>query len=299
LRLYWDAVRHEGAEGEREAQERFLLASLVPRVRVEGSRTIFADAFLRAPMRSDQSVLVRDLDSLLARCRTDAMTREEFHALAWNVLGRRKFPDGLRGVYDSLVAEAFGESCRLLSRGNVDQSIEMTSVKWQSLMRKVGRRGGHVVEKVALDVLSYESRAAFHDCYSVAWCALIPLLAAQESFGRPTTIFHRFWHTDWKDSQTGTSLFHGHVFGLHPAMGPFIRTPTGRELLGGWLADPTSAERLGNLLMACHGALYDYSDRRDLAAADRRNRRHEVAMAPEAAEEVKTERRQGRRRRGS
>lgn len=41
LRLYWAAVQYENATAVREAQERYLLASLVPYVRAEGSRTLF------------------------------------------------------------------------------------------------------------------------------------------------------------------------------------------------------------------------------------------------------------------
>lgn len=296
VRLYWAVVEQQQATAVRSAQERLLLAALVPKVRVEGSRTIFADAFLRRSPRSQQSEAIATLDALLLAEGETRLTRAEFHEGSWNALGRPEFPPGLQERYETLSRELLDEPCRILGAGDFNDAIFQITEIWDRFHRSIGRRGGHREERIVLDVISYEARAAFHHCYSVAWSALIPLLASGENIGSASTTFLRFWHTDWIDSQTYASLFHGHVFGLHPGTGLFTLTETGPRLLGEWLAAPNSVEAFGRLLRGLLIALFDYSGHRGDVAANRRNPAEQAVSDLTITEEIQEERRRGRRR---
>ena len=166
------------------------------------------------------------------------------------------------------------------------------------------RRSGNAGRKLVLDMLSYEARAAFHQCYTVVWCALIPYLVEKAKLSFESFGFLAFWHRDQVDSSsieqgTCVSLFHGHVFGLHPGGGLFLQTEAGRELMGEWLQNPESAAYFGRLLHGLYVAIYDYVERRQTAAAARRRQITTVPNHnPEFPQELQVERRRGRRRRG-
>lgn len=195
----------------RESQERYLLASLVPYVRAEGSRTVFADAFLGRRRRSERQQQLAILERSLEADRERSLSREEFNDRSWAALGRQGFPVEVEEVYWQLSRELLDGACSALASGDAAAALMSVQQLWVRQMRAIGRRSGNVLPKLALDALSYDSRAAFHHCYSVAWSALIPLLQLEEHWTEAACAFHRFWHTDWVDSQSGTSLFHGHI----------------------------------------------------------------------------------------
>lgn len=297
LRLYWAKVQYENATAVREAQERYLLASLVPYVRAEGSRTVFADAILGRGRRSERLEQLEILERSLEADRERSLSREEFNDRSWAALGRRGFPVEVEEVYRQLLREVLDGPCSALASGDAAAALMSVQQLWGRQMRAIGRRSGNVLEKLALDVLSYESRAAVHHCYSATWCGLIPVLQSEDHWTEAACAFHRFWHTDWMDSQTGTSLFHGHIFGLHPATAAFMQTTTGPELLGEWLANPVSVELFGRVLNGLLIALFDYRQRRELAAEKRPRRRVQATDDLEAVERIQEERRRGQRRR--
>jgi hypothetical protein len=169
-------------------------------------------------------------------------------------------------------------------------------VKWNHLMRTIGRRAGNQERKIALDTISYEARAAFHHCYSLAWFGLIYALERTDSLSPATATFLRFWHTVDYDSKSQT-LFHGHVFGLHPATGQFIQTRTGQALLGDWISAPSSPETFERLLNGLYLALLHYANRRQLAAESRPQRNEFSVDDIVKVEEIQQERRIGRGRR--
>lgn len=292
LRLYWSEVKRLNAEDCRDAQERFLLASMVSEVRVAGSRSIFADAFLKSA-RPDE---IRKLDTLIRQGSTTGISREEFHNRSLNLLGRREYPDGLQATYDEFLDGLLKCDLNRIDAENFDDERPTVIDAWKLAMKRIGRRARRYTEKLVMDVLSYESRAAFHDCYSVAWCYLIPRLAEEQNWNLRTCWFHQFWHTGNRDHVHQTPLFHGHVFGLHPASGPFMKSSSGRELLGNWLCQPSSEEDLGRLLHGLLIALFDYQSRRDDQAKSRA--RPEVGVSDlVSVEETREEQRRGRRAR--
>lgn len=295
LQFYWSDVQGHQATTQREAQERFLLASIVPRVRAEGSRTIFADAFLRPQRRQRQAEEVRELNAILAGGASDRLSRSQFETQTRQILGRVEFPAETQSIYGDLSTQLFDEPCQLLSQGDTDAAIEKVQQSWGHLMRSIGRRSGNEIQKIVLDALSYEARAAFHHLYSVAWLGIIYLLEQGDGIDATTSRFLRFWHLVDADHERATSLFQSHVFALHPATGLFVLTLQGRSLLGDWLTNPGSEVAFERLLFGLYVAMYHYAERRLHASENRPHSFERSTPDLEIIEEIQEERRRGRR----
>jgi len=268
LRYHWFVTRRVQAGSLREAQERLTMAALVPHVRCQGSRTIFADAFLRQPNHKATFARVSALQNKLTSDGDQRCTRVEFFEKSWGLLGCPEFPDGCREAYTQLASELLDEPCRLLGENQVDRACAAVVANWKRLNR---RRHFTDVQRAVLDALSYEAKAAFHDAYSVAWDALILELSGDGDARFRN--FHKFWHTSLRDSEFGTPLFHGHVLGLHPALGEFVLTPKGQQLLGSWLMNPRSLESHEHLLRGCLVALHHYDETREVERNTRPRKR--------------------------
>ncbi len=295
LRFFWAKVRDLGATNHRETQERLLLSSLLPSMRVVGSRRIFADAFLKPATRSQKSERIAALESQLSVVSDQMLTRVEFENQSWLALGCLSFPEGMQGVYDRLSHELLDEPCSMLANGHPLEALENLQETWKRFMQTIARRARHAEEKIALDVLSYEARTAFHDCYSAVWSALIPLLKLENHLTEASVAFLYFWHTALKDPEFNTFPFHGHVLGLHPGTSTFMQSRTGRRLLGDWLANYESVELRARVLNAILIALFDYRRQREEAAESRFQSQEQGSGDLEAVERIQQERRSGRR----
>jgi hypothetical protein len=277
--FYWMMCRAEKATDCRDAQERFLLAKLLPKVRSQGSRTIFADAFLRGGSVRERKQRMEELDALLSQTQREFMTRAQFHQKTHEILGRQEYPSEIQHAYDELTSELFDQACVTLERDGVTEAVAILDTQWQQFQKEFGRRAGHAERKLVLDVLSYEARAAFHHCYSVVWCSLLPRLGEKHRLSKPDWHFHHLWHFDKIDEDAAArgeclSLFHGHVLGLHPGTGYFLQCPAGRELMGQWIVRPESEECFGRLLYGLQLSLFQYILERDSYADDRRRQVH-------------------------
>ena len=275
IKYYWAICRQDNATRERDAQEQFLLAALLPGMRSQGSRRVFDDAFLKAGKKAEQAREVLILDDLLQNNRGKSLSREDFHHQSLVLLRSSEGTAGFRPMYHKLSEELLNEACRCLSRGSdTGDAVAIVQVQWSALMQRFGRRSRCDEEKLVLDVLSYEARAAFHHCYSVVWCGLRLKLAKDYGLSEQSLIFLSLWQTSPVSQERSSaehcwSLFHGHVFGLHPGAARFLLTATGRELLGGWLQDVENDVTYGRLLNGLYHSIYDYSERRSQSAADR------------------------------
>ncbi len=78
-----------------------------------------------------------------------------------------------------------------------------------------------------------------HDVHSAAWCSILQVQYLKQRISDHSWLFLRFWLTDFVAPENETPLFHGHVFGLHPAAGPFMSCKEGRELMGRWIVAST------------------------------------------------------------
>jgi hypothetical protein len=302
---FWALCREGGTEGEPDVQESYLLSKLVPYVRSQGSRRVFADAYLEPGRRAHQRArqeAVAELEALVCGSRQNRLSRVQFHSQTAEVLGPPRLSEEVIGVYQHLCAEFLGSARQALA-ADESHGVQTAIAGWQGVMRSVGRRRGQAVLKQVLDILSYEARAALHRCYSAVWAMrLLPQLGARYGLSPESVAFLKLWHLDHvEESNQGDRayfhLFHGHVFALHPASGELLRTATGQELVGECLQSPTRAtwERLLHGLLV---AVMHYDLRRQQVSSDRRKQ----PVASGGTELVDLEhqlvqRRSGRRRR--
>jgi hypothetical protein len=275
---FWALCRGGDSHVERDVQESYLLARLLPFARSQGSRRIVADAYLapknRAP-RAEREAAVNELNELLGRCGTATMSRRRFSRRTADIIGPPRLTRGLKQAYQICCADLFDPAVAVLL-ADKEAGVARLLSAWRRLIRTVGRRGGRPVEKQVLDILSYEARAALHRCYSAAWdMLLLRHLTEAYQLSTETVAFLRLWHLDQvSESNLGDvayfHLFHGHVFALHPATALFLSTPIGRELVGSWLVGACSNRAFGRLLQGILVAVHHYAGLRDDAAQRRR-----------------------------
>jgi hypothetical protein len=214
------------------------------------------------------------LEGLLKASKEKTLTMLDFKNRTADILGPPVLAEEVQSHYRQVTEGFLGRARAALMRDGT-AGLQVATTDWQQMMRLIGRRAGHVLEKQVLDILSYECRAAFHRCYSATWCYLLPRLAEKYGLDQPTLSFLRFWHLDHcSESAEGPHayfhLFHGHIFGLHPSSGAMLQTPTGRENLAAWLSQPDSEAAFGRLLHAIFVALYHYVGQRDTSSDCRR-----------------------------
>ncbi len=274
--FYWAICQAEQATGEREAQQRFLLASLLPHMRSQGSRKVFDDAFLKGGGRDVQAQEVAELENLLNASRDHRLTKDEFHektiALLRDVTNP---PPDIDPMIRDLSNQILGDACRQLGRGSSPQEgIEIAKAAWDRLNKQFGRRAHCDVQKLALDALTYEARTAIHDCFSMVWYALKSSLEIRYELSQTSVRFLRIWNTSIVEDREGQNwwLFHGHVFGLHPGAARFLLTSTGRQLIGDLLSDWGNESRCQQLLNGLFISMSDYNRRRIDERSSRRQR---------------------------
>lgn len=286
---FWRRCGLAGTYIEQGPQDSFLLACLCPMARGTAAQRVFADARLWFPRDAwpARMRMVEEVDETLRatlrqpRAEDSRITEERFHEKTADLL-MPKFTAEEKEAYQELCAELFDDIRPILvERGPVaaDQLVH----KWDLLTRRIGRRSGTKVatRKTAMNVLSYEMRAAVHRCYSAVWNDLIPHLEGKFHLAPESVRFLRLMHLETvRQSNVPESnwhLFHGHIFGLHPGMSMLMLTETGKRLVGEYLlastprGQNTSFERL---LMAIYASLCFYVCQRQKVQEDKAERIH-------------------------
>jgi hypothetical protein len=275
---FWALCRQEGSHVERDVQESYLLARLLPYARSQGSRRIVADAYLgprTKAARKEREVAIKRLDRLLQSCRSESTTPLSFSRHTADVIGPPVVSVELKEAYEACCRKLFDSAVNVLA-SDKEAGVALLLARWQRFMRSVGRHRGRPVEKQVLDILSYEARVALDRCYSAAWAMLLlPHLTQVYQLSPETLAFLRMWHLDQvSESNLGKlayfHLFHGHVFALHPAMALFLSSPVGRELVGSWLTAGCSNRDYHRLLHGILVAVYHYAGIRDEVVQRRR-----------------------------
>lgn len=300
---FWAMCGHEGSTSEVDVQESYLLARLLPSARNQGSRRIFPDAHLESRAQaSTESRMesVRELDSQLSSCREKTLGLVEFRDRTGEVLGPPRLTEEAIGEYETFSTTLLGPASAELA-GDESKALERLLERWADFMRSIGRRRGNLLQKQVLDVISYECRAALHRCYSAVWSEMIPELGRRHLLDPESLRFLEFWHLEQVMEASNVEyanfhLFHGHVFALHPATGEFIRTTTGRELVGDWLTHPDGEGPFGRLLHGMYVSTFHYASRRQDIAEQRKKRPPTVAGTDMVElEEGQEARKRGRR----
>ncbi len=275
LRYFWDAVRATGSTGFRNSQEKYLLGTLLPVVRSSGGRQAFEDARPRKPQSAMRSRATEDLphmrlEQLLQASAQERMTPNAFHDFTGGILLMPDPPPGFEKRYDELTSELLDAACNLLGQGDVDGAGASVAQQWDTLNARFGRHAGHELEKAVLNALSYEARAAMHHVYSLAWVAVIEHLMNRDNIDAVTQRFLQLWHTDGIQIEHEVSMFHSHVFALHPAASLFMQTTTGPVLLGDLLVAPDSVEAFERFLHGLSLAIHSYKDAIDEERRERK-----------------------------
>lgn len=279
LDLFWEAVRENKFDQDRQQQEKYLLAFLAPQIRSNGSRRVFQDAFLLSNLPELESEIQGQLKEQLY----SPVSPSDFGKFSWVVLGRSPLSAPLRALKDEMTAELLTSPCEKLARGAITAAQEDVLNRWTTWKNHIGRRGKKKTSKKqaegqpeqpdardVLDILSYESRAAFHLAYSNAWCCLIDCAKQRGKMGEYGQRFHQWWHTSPYHEVDHVPYFSGHVFALHPGCGLFLKTSAGRSLLGNRLRNPTDQRLEHKFYGGMLRALQIYSDRRDEVNSCRR-----------------------------
>jgi len=276
LDFYWAKCCEEAATDSRDAQERYLLISLLPQMRSQGSRRILLDAFPPRGTLRERDDGTAELEKILASQVHIPLSWDSFRQQTKRCLMPETIYSEVRKeTYFAFVDSLLSEACDRLASGDQGGAIGVASSNWSQVMKQYGRRAGHQEIKQLLDILSYEGRAALHHAYSLVWRHLIPKLQEHHRISAKTMAFLRFWHLDWIKPERSTpqgchSLFHGHVFALHPGSGQFLQTPTGQQLLGGWLRDRKHKDAFECLLNGLANAILHYRCRHEEASLARK-----------------------------
>jgi hypothetical protein len=267
-------------DAEPDVQETYILASLLRWVRSGGSRKVIADSAQRVTRGPRLNRLITDLNDLLAGGRHSTMDGQTFADKTAGLIGPVEYDAEFRARYEQMAALLL-EPARAMMREDARQGARLALDRWLHWVEGFGRHRGHELDKRVLDVLSYESRAAFHQAYSEVWIDLVSVLAHKYQWPRATVRFHLLWHTQrrYPAQQEGMGdfhLFHGHVLALHPATDLLLLTKTGVELVRDAMEpkeDPVmSQSALYRLLNGLFLAVYFYDERRR-DESDRRRQR--------------------------
>ncbi len=228
------AVQQGGGADHHSAGETWLLASLASEIRSNKAQEVFPDASFSNCSSGRRHRQITDLDALLSAAINDERNCNEFYHHSRNVC-----------ELADMLSEVVQEYLRLESQlyeGVLDGWVEEPEIceqlvreRWRDWMYRARRSSCRRDFKDVLNILSYESKAALHQCYSLLWVHLAGAFAEQEG-SNFVNQFHRFWHCDYRVPTDGVHdmhLLHGHIFGLHPAFALMIQTATG----GGIIAD--------------------------------------------------------------
>ncbi|EMI44887.1 hypothetical protein RRSWK_02527 [Rhodopirellula sp. SWK7] len=219
-------------EDHRKPAETFLLASLASEIRSNKAQQVFPDASLANWSSAYRCRKVAALDAQLRQSSGETMTSDDFYRHSRTVCELAEMSNNVIEEYLTLELQLFD--------GVLDDWIDepetckqLVNERWRDWMLMARRSSCKQVFKDVLNILSYESKAALHQCYSLLWIHLADAFADLEgsAFVRQ---FNRFWHCDHR-IPTGVvqdmHLLHGHIFGLHPAFSMMIQTEVGGNII--------------------------------------------------------------------
>lgn len=272
IKFFWALCLCQGSAFEDQAvQESYILARLLQHSRSNGSRRVFADASME---NSCSSAELDELNQLLISGKEDKMGPFDFYRNTANFLGPPEYTEEEKDRYQEMVSELMHSACSALTNRDL-LGYQEAEERWINYMKTIGRRRGNQLEKCVLDILSYEARAAFHRCYSQVWQYILLHLSKQFYLSDDSVLFHKLWHLDMimpsnETDKANFHLFHGHIFGLHPAGSDFIRTSTGQEIIGDMILNPEEDDYHRRFLYGYNLACYKYADRHQVSRELRR-----------------------------
>jgi hypothetical protein len=275
---FWQACVQGGTSTDAGAQDVYLLASLLPDIRRQGSRRIVDDGIASA--RGKRWVSHR-LEPLIGSTSNGEMGLAEFRDKTAKLIGPEVIPPPVAARYEIQAEKLLKPAREVIRSDGQTAAASFIREQWKTWVDE----GRHADREslLLLDILSFEVRTAFCQCYSQVWCGLIPFLRERLAWDVRNERFHTFWHLEKRlpsaeSAKDDFHLFHGLPFALHPASGFFMKTDAGQHLMARWLGDPTP-RNFGRLLQGLFIALDAYSDHRQ---EDRHLRRAGGLVGPAA-----------------
>lgn len=289
IEYYRALCRQAGTDSDDEVLDSYILAKMLPYVRRNGSRRVFNDSILTSPQHVGErsSDLIAELETQLqsGSSRGEGLDLVSFQRRTIDLLGHPEFSEAVQEQYRILTAELLGRgrrAVRMFGKSGLTTPIA-TIRRWKGTF---ARRRGNEERKLALDALCYECRAAMHRCYSATWFQLLTHLERKYDLDHATVQFHRLMHFDQMFPSDRPDarfhLFHGHIFALHPGLGLFMQTPTGRRLIGDYLRTDEDGP-FRRLLYGFWLALIDYDSRSERYRFARSQQGQTVADPAEVA----------------
>lgn len=279
INLWWNCCLENDSIDYRGVCESFLLTKLFERMRSNGSKRVLIDSLPAKGKRGERAEIVDNLETMLKNSSSDEIGISDFSTRTADFVGPPKFEKDVFDLQNEFAKQLFDEPVKLLQSNQAEAAIAASIQVWDNWHRRYGRHANMKLEKLAMDILSYEARAAIHRCYSHFWDFVTrDFLPNVRSCSKASCVFHRFWHLDIlfrakEFADRDFHLFHGHILGLHPGTHFFLQTETGRRLVGDWISvapidwqyneQPESAE-LRRLLNGLFVAIADYSNRNDI-----------------------------------
>ena len=222
---------------------------------------------------------------------------EKFADRTGDVIGPRREqldPQG-QARCSQITADLLGHARDILRHDGEDAAIRDMFRRWDK-WQGGGRRHISKLDREVLDVLSYECRAAFYQVYSAAWSDFIQLFGhiKQYSWNEQAAQFHHFFHCQLRQpgpDSDGQSffLFHGHIFALHPAIGPFMLTQTGTRLMEAFILNPSHVIPWRNLLRGLYLSIWQYFSDRFEAKQERKSRPQKKRKNPRRGKKSSSE----------
>lgn len=250
---FWAICQEEGAEKIVDNQQVYLLCRLLPEVRALGSNNVILDARLHWKSVRDKKSMMQ-LEAALRDTRHEGLTPEAFHEKTVAMARPSESWALEQERYRELEKRLLGQGQRRLLE-NPGAALRSAQARWRDVAGTARKKKNGELLRY-LDIFSYECRAALHRCYSATWKRLILALDNEFDLSESCRWFHRFWQCELviKD----VSVFHGHVLGLHPGTGLLLQTAAGRDLMGSWLEDLNSNQKMFHLLHALYVCLLHY-----------------------------------------
>lgn len=251
-------------------QESLILAHLMPYRRSTAENQVMRDSPLQRQVLYEAS---EKLEPLLHSDRNHVISRVEFRDRTADILGPPSMSDDVMPLYQQMSADLLDPARELFETRGLEPAVAYAVQQLQDWMNRFGRRSEAKWHhhKDALNIISYEIKAAFCQAYSCLWYDLIPVLKEQYNLSRQSVRFHDLWNLDWHDESNEREdadfhLFHGYVLGFHQASHIFLRTPTGRRLLEDWLTDDSSDKESGSFGRLLNGlmlTMFHYASKYD------------------------------------
>jgi len=283
--FFWQSCLENETYVNRSVCESYILAQSLPFTRSNGARNVVLDSLVQRENARNRTATDSNLESMLHNSFDEEVSIVDFQRRLQDYLQQRPYTEEVWDQLSEFKSELFDQSVATLQRGERIDVEDCLKSLWARWGNRVRRKNALEVQRQMMDVLSYESKAAIHRCYSHFWDHASRWMAHFEQCSVASFVFHRFWNTDLmlaSDDPWGHSDFHllyGHVFGLHPGTYSFMRTTSGQKLLGDWLSiAPVDWQHSGNpetpqlrrLLNGLNIAIIDYSNRVGLNREDRR-----------------------------